>query len=261
MVEHFTIAAAALGGFFGLVYLVALLKKRIDIVDTAWGLGFIVVVASQVIKNWGHIFYAQLIVSIIVTIWGLRLTYHIARRNLGKEEDARYVNLASRWRGPFWLNALLRVFLVQAILCLIIAIPIITTAASGTVFNGDLLLTLGFTIWQIGFFVELFADKQLADFLRKKNKKLKVLDQGLWKYSRHPNYFGEAFLWWGVWLISMSINPVWWSVIGPLAITSLVLFVSGVPLLEKRYKKDKEYQAYAKRTSIFIPLPPKKKIT
>ena len=117
----------------------------------------------------------------------------------------------------------------------------------------------GFAIWAFGLAFETVADQQLSEFVRKNKNKAKVMDTGVWKYSRHPNYFGEVTLWWGIWLASMSINPVWWSVIGPLTISFLILFVSGIPMLEKKYKNNPAFQEYAKRTSVFIPMPSKKK--
>ena len=128
--------------------------------------------------------------------------------------------------------------------------------ASNEAIHDEWLLIVGFVIWAIGFCIEVLSDWQLDEFIKHK-KKGEVMDKGLWKYSRHPNYFGEVTLWWGIWVISLSINPVWWSVIGPLTITFLILFVSGVPMLEKSMKKNKNFREYSKRTSIFIPLPPK----
>lgn len=258
MSEYFLLAGASIGGYFGLWYLLAIYKKRYDLADIAWGGGFIVLASALLLKNIDKTFFAQTLVTILVAIWGLRLSYHIFRRNWGKPEDKRYIDLRKKWPKPYWLQALIRVFFVQGILLLIISLPIIAVASAPTVFNSDLLLLIGFDIWLLGFILEATADRQLAQFIKSKKKKSEVLDTGIWKYSRHPNYFGEVMIWWGIWIISLSIHAVWWSVLGPLMITFLILFVSGVPLLEKRYKQDKNYQAYARVTSKFIPLPPKK---
>lgn len=259
MSDYFLLAGASVGGYFGLWYLLAIYKKRYDLADIAWGGGFIVLAGALFIKNLDNVFFAQVLVTILVAIWGLRLSYHIFRRNWGKSEDKRYVELRKKWPKPHWLQAFIRVFIVQAALLVIISFPIIAIASAPTVFNSDLLLLIGFDMWLLGFALEATADRQLAQFIKSKKKKSAVLDTGLWKYSRHPNYFGEVMIWWGIWIISMSIHSVWWSVLGPLTITYLILFISGVPLLEKRYKNDKAYQAYALVTSKFIPLPPKKK--
>ena len=258
MSEYFLLAGASVSGYFGLWYLLAIYKRRYDLADIAWGGGFIALAVALLAKNGADIFFAQVLVTVLVTVWGLRLSYHIFRRNWGKPEDKRYAELRKKWPKPHWLQALIRVFLVQAALLFVISLPIIAVASAPTVFNSDLLLLIGFDIWLVGFILEATADRQLANFLKSKKKKSEVLDTGLWKYSRHPNYFGEVVIWWGIWVISLSIHPVWWSVLGPLTITYLILFVSGVPLLEKRYQKDKAYQAYARRTSKFVPLPPKK---
>lgn len=256
--EYILVAIASAFIYFCAWYLVALKRKKFDLADVAWGGGFIVVAWSQFIANWGDTFYAQILVTILITIWGLRLSYHIGKRNWNKSEDARYVKLRSKWKGSIAFNAFLKVFMLQGALLLLVSSSVIAISSSPTVFNSDLWLTVGFAVWLIGFVIEVFSDRQLREFLSQKKHKGQVMDKGLWKYSRHPNYFGEVTLWWGIWIISMSINPVWWSAIGPLTISYLILFVSGVSMLEKRYANDKNYQEYKKKTSIFIPLPAKK---
>ena len=126
--------------------------------------------------------------------------------------------------------------------------------------NFNWLNLLGVFIWIIGFYFESRADKELRDFLKDKNNKGKIMQSGLWSLSRHPNYFGEVTMWWGIWLLNLSILTLsnWWTVVGPLTITYLILKVSGVPLLEKRYEGNKEFEEYKKRVSIFIPWWPKK---
>lgn len=253
--DYLLLSGVALGLYFLFWFLIAQFKQKYDLADIAWGGGFVVVAWVMQWANRDDTFYAQIITTIMVTVWGLRLAYHIGLRNLSKPEDARYQAMRKKWRGPTWLNALLKVFLLQGILLFIVSIPIVATASSKTVFNSDLWLTVGFAIWLTGFITEAVADFQLKKFITNKSNKGKIMQSGLWKYSRHPNYFGEVVLWWGVWVVSMSINPVWWSVLGPLTISILILFVSGVPLLEKRYANNSEYQKYKKRTSGFVPLP------
>ena len=255
-VEYFLLSAVAVVLYFSLWFCLAHIKKRLDLADIAWGGGFIVAAITLAYANRDDLFYAQLLTTILVIIWGTRLSYHILLRNWNKPEDARYVEMRKKWKRMPVLQGFLRVYMVQALLLLVIALPLVATAAATDPFNSDLLLGLGFAVWLTGILIEAIADKQLADFL-KNNRGKKVMDKGLWAWSRHPNYFGEVTLWWGIWLISLSINPVWWSIIGPLTITYLILFVSGVTMLEKRYKNDKAYQAYAKQTSKFVPLPPK----
>jgi steroid 5-alpha reductase family enzyme len=151
-----------------------------------------------------------------------------------------------------------KVFLLQGLLLWIIMLPVqqinFGSDASSTI---GFIAALGAIIWLVGFIFESVGDKQLSVFLAQK-KRPKVLQTGLWRYTRHPNYFGEVTQWWGIFVISFCAGVAPWTIIGPLTITGLVLFVSGVPMLERRYANDPEYQDYAEHTSKFLPLPPKK---
>jgi steroid 5-alpha reductase family enzyme len=152
--------------------------------------------------------------------------------------------------------------MLQMTFLLIVALPILLSANTDVLINqtGYIILIIGVILWIIGFIFEAVGDAQLKTFKSNPENKGKIMQSGLWKYTRHPNYFGEALMWWAIWIISMStlswINIL--GIIGPLFITYLLLFVSGVPLLEKKYKDNEAFQAYAKKTSIFFPLPPKK---
>lgn len=255
----FLIVAVATAVIYMVVwYIVGLFIKRFDFIDVAWGGGFIAVAVATMISSGHELYFVQNLVLILVSIWGLRLMYHIFMRNIAKPEDARYLAMYARWKGNKKLNVFFRIYMLQALLLLMVSTSILAVASAEDPFNTEFLLGLGFVVWAIGFAFEYFGDKQLADFIKNPKNKGKLMTSGLWRYTRHPNYFGEVTLWWGIWLISLSLNPVWWSIIGPITITSLILFVSGVPMLEKKYAKDKAFQAYAKKTSKFIPLPPKK---
>jgi len=161
------------------------------------------------------------------------------------------------------LNAFLRVFMSQMLLLFLISIPIqlsnmFTLAINSTL--GWIIYGLGVALWLFGYYFEVVGDAQLKKFIKNPENKGHIMQSGLWKYTRHPNYFGEATMWWGIWIISMA-SLVSWNLlgfVGPTIITYLLIFVSGVPLLEKKYKDNEEFQAYAKKTSVFIPLPPKK---
>lgn len=258
MLDYLAVGLVTSLAYFSFWFFIAAYKKRFDLADIAWGGGFITIALAAIYMNWESlIYYPQLLTTVLVIVWGLRLGLHIYARNKGKHEDSRYVELRKKWKGSVLLNAYFRVFIVQALLLFIVALPILATAAATDFNNSDFLLGLGFTIWLIGFIVESVADWQLSQHIKSTTSKKKVMDKGLWSWSRHPNYFGEVCVWWGIWLISLSINPVWWSIIGPLTLTGLILFVSGIPLLEKKYARDKHYQEYARRTSKFIPLPPR----
>jgi steroid 5-alpha reductase family enzyme len=222
-------------------YLLSLIKKRNDIADVAWGLGFILVALFNFIFNP----IPKLFISLIlVSVWGIRLASHIYNRNKNKKEDSRYENFKS--------NPYFKVFITQGFFMWLICWPIINSISVLKWFN-----FLGILIWLIGFYLESRADKELKDFLGKPSNKGKIMQSGLWAYSRHPNYFGEVTMWWGIWLLNFNSN--WWTVVGPLTITFLILKVSGVPLLEKKYEGNEEFENYKKKVSVFIPWFPKNK--
>lgn len=216
-------------------YFIALVLKRNDIADTAWGLGFIVVTAFNLFLNPT----TKLFVSLIfISIWGVRLATHIYQRNKNKKEDYRYESFKD---SPY-----IKVFLTQGLFMWLISFPLYWSN-----FQFSLLSLLGCLVWIVGFYFEATADRQLQDFLQNPNNRNKIMQTGLWAYSRHPNYFGEVVMWWGIWLINLGSN--WWSVIGPITITFLITKVSGIPLLEKKYENNVDFQGYKKRVSAFIP--------
>ena len=258
LTNYFLVALFCSLLYFSLWFVAGLFIKRFDFIDVAWGGGFIAVALTTLAIGDYSLYFVQKLILLLVGIWGVRLMFHIFMRNIAKSEDARYIAMYSKWKKFKFLNIFLRIYILQAILLVLVAMPIIATASATDPFNDQLLLGIGFALWAIGFAFEFFADKQLADFIKNPKNKGKIMTSGVWKYSRHPNYFGEVTLWWGIWLISVSLNPVWWSAIGPITISYLILFVSGVPMLEKKYASNKAFQTYAQKTSKFIPLPPKK---
>jgi len=246
--------AALLFIYMSLWFLAARVKRRLDVVDTAWGLGFVVaawaVVAQQASsRSW--------LIAVLVSIWGVRLAAHIGRRSLKRgSEDPRYHELSKGWQGNFWLMAYVRVFLLQGALIWVISLPVVM--AAGTRIDGlGWLSAAGSVIWIIGFGFEAVADRQLAEFISRKNRP-KVLRTGLWRYSRHPNYFGELTQWWGIGLITSQTGYGWIGLLGPLTLSWLIIFISGIPPIERRREKDAEYQAYQHRTSPLLPLPPRR---
>lgn len=239
--------------FMTIFYLIAYLRKRIDTVDIAWGLGFIVIAIATMLHRPS---IRTQVIALLVTIWGTRLALHIALRARGKKVDPRYKEIAKKWKGNYWLRAYFSIFLTQGLLMLIVGAPIL--AASGPA-NYDLesMIYFGAAMWVSGFAIEAYADQQLAQYLKDK-KRPKVLKTGLWKYSRHPNYFGELLQWWGIGVIALSAEKGYFGLIGPLLISILIIFVSGIPPIERRRAKDAAYRKYQKTTSALIPLPPKK---
>jgi steroid 5-alpha reductase family enzyme len=241
--------------YYFIIFAIGQIKRDNSIVDIGWGGGF--VIAAWISLLSGEVTTSGAISTGLVTIWGLRLVYHIGKRNIGKPEDFRYVNMRKKWGNKFaMLKAFIYVYMLQFALCALISFSFVYGNLNGK--NGVTpLMAIGLLIWAIGFYFESKSDAELARFKKNKSNKGKLLTTGLHKYTRHPNYFGEATLWWGVYLITLSVGG-WFTIISPITITFLLLFVSGVPLLEKHYKDNKAYQAYAKKTSKFIPWFPKK---
>lgn len=247
-----TTSLASLALFIA-TFVIATAVKNNGIVDIIWGLGF-VLIAGIVYLSAPSLSTAT--VMILTTAWGVRLATHIGMRNLGQKEDFRYAQWRKDW-GKWWLiRSFLQVYLLQWVFMQLVSVPIILSSAGGVVSQGWLLA--GIAIWLLGFYFEAIGDYQLTVFKSKKTSKGKLMNTGLWRYTRHPNYFGEATLWWGIALIGYvaSGNPL--AFLGPITIDFLLLKVSGIPMLEAKYKGRKDWAAYARRTSAFFPLPPKK---
>lgn len=234
-------------------YIVSLRFKRMDVADVAWGLGIAMIGVVSWLESdlWDA---RSTTVTALALVWGLRLAWHIGRRNLRKSEDARYAAWRAEWGATVTWRSFLQVFVLQNVLMVLVAMPLI--AVNRNPLGGwGFFDTLGLLLFLYGFWMEIVADKQLADFLRDPSNKGKVLDTGVWASSRHPNYFGEVTLWWGIGL--MSIAGGWWALMGPAAITYLILYVSGVPMLERKMADDPKYADYLKKTSRFLPRAPK----
>jgi steroid 5-alpha reductase family enzyme len=234
-------------------FIVSIIRKRNDVADIAWGLGFVLLAWFSFLlsaeNNW-----RSLIINFLVTIWGLRLAWHIFQRNRNKPEDSRYLAWRKQWGKWFLLRSYFQVYILQGILIFLISVPVLFIN-NNIAFSITGLDFLGLIIWTIGFFFEVVGDWQLTQFIKDPSNKGKLMQSGLWQFSRHPNYFGEVTQWWGIFLIALSIPYGWMTIVGPLTITSLILFVSGVPLLEKKYAGRADFETYKRRTSKLIPLP------
>ena len=242
---------------FVTLWLVSLKLKDASIVDVYWGPGFIVVCAATFLV--GGQGTAALVILIAVALWGARLGLHIGIRKLGEgEEDARYQAMRRTWKGNFAWESLKWVFLLQAVMQFVVALPVsIGATTAGDAHNW--LFHVGLAVFLAGLIVEAVADWQLTQFKKRRTSHEEVCDVGLWSWSRHPNYFGETVLWWGLYGMGLGAGAPWWTFIGPATITFLLLRVSGVTLLERGLKKRKPaYAEYARRTSAFIPWPPKR---
>ncbi len=249
-------SAAAVFLFMICVFILALAKKDNSIVDVAWGLGFILV--SLLTFFLGSTFASRsILVTCMVIAWGARLSTHIYVRNRGRGEDFRYARWRRDWGKAFALRSFFQIFMLQGVLLLIISYPIVLANRSEA--KGLSVLDLvGVGVWLFGFLFETVGDLQLRKFKKIPQNKGKIISKGLWRYTRHPNYFGEATLWWGIFLVVLSVEKGWTAFISPLAITFLLLRVSGVTMLEKKYEGNLEFLEYARKTSPFIPWFPKK---
>ena len=233
------------------LFVVSIIKKDNSIADIAWGLGFILIALYTLFRT--HLFLERhLLITFMALIWGLRLSTHIFMRNKGKGEDPRYAKWRQEWGTYFFVRSYFQVFILQGFLMLIIATPIIWIHMSKT---PSLKFTdfIGLFIWLIGLLCESVADYQLAAFLKNPTNKGKIMMQGIWQYSRHPNYFGEVLIWWGIFIIALNTPGGLLTIISPLTITCLLLFVSGIPMAEKQIEYLPEFHTYKKRTSIFFP--------
>lgn len=259
VVGDFILCGIVAAAFMSLVFLVARSIKRYDLIDAAWGSSFIVIALTSYFLQPGEKmeFDLQSLVTILVIIWGGRLTWHIIRRiQRTDSEDPRYVALRRSWKGNVALNVYTRIYLVQAVLALLICIPVIHINLFAD--NGITgLAWAGFIVWLIGFMFEAIGDAQLKWFVSQPAHKGKVMNRGLWRYSRHPNYFGELTQWWGIFLMALTTPFGWVGIIGPVLISYLILFVSGIPLNEKRFEGRPGWAEYKARTSALIPLPPR----
>ncbi len=251
-----TVAASAVLAYMAVLFVVALFKKDNSIVDIGWGPGFILV-AALTFFFWPGMTARQLLADGLVCAWGLRLAFYVAARNRGRGEDFRYAQWRRSWGRWFVLRSFLQIFMLQGVLLLIIAIPIILINRPG---EGHLraLDFVGAAVWAVGFLFETAGDFQMRKFKADPAAKGRIMDRGLWRYSRHPNYFGEAVMWWGIFLIALSAPGGWAAIVSPLVITGLLLRVSGVTLLEKKYAGNPAYADYIRRTSAFVPWFPKK---
>lgn len=252
--------AIALPVLLGAFWLASIPLRDVSIVDVAWGIAI-------ALSGWiaygigGGDAGRSLLMVVLVTIWGARLAGYIGLRKLRHPgEDSRYAAMRQRSErpdgtSPFILVSLGKVFLLQAALAWVIGLVLV---GSGT-YDGELgwLDLVGVTLWLLGMFFEAGGDAQLARFKRDPSNKGKVMQSGLWRYTRHPNYFGEFCVWWGFYCLALSAGA-WWTVIAPLIVTALVTKVSGAAHLEKSTMAERPgYNQYVQRTSGFFPRPPK----
>lgn len=253
--NYYLTVALSIFVYMSLWFGISLIKKRNDVADEAWGLGFVCLAwVSFIISDTSG--PRGLLVGILVSVWGLRLAWHIHARHKGKPEDYRYRAWREQWGKWFYLRSYAQVYLFQGVLLLLVVMPVLIINYSVGPALGWLDF-IGGAVWLVGFLFESVGDAQLSRFVKNPVNKGKLMQSGLWRNSRHPNYFGEVTLWWGIWLIALSAPFGLLGIIGPLTITILILKVSGIAMLEKKMAKKPEFASYKQQTSKFIPWPKK----
>jgi steroid 5-alpha reductase family enzyme len=243
------------------LWLISLLRRDASVVDPFWGPGFVLIAVTAYLVGSGFE-PRRLLITGMVAIWGLRLGLHLLARNLHEGEDRRYRAMREHWGDSFWWVSLGTVFLLQGTLMWIISMPVqvATTAPGPPAFA--FLDSVGVTFWGIGMFFEAVGDWQLRRFKADPANAGKVLDRGLWAYTRHPNYFGDAMVWWGIFFVAAAVRGGWLTVFGPLLMTFFLIKISGVAMLERDIgERRPEYRDYIERTSAFVPWPPKPRTT
>lgn len=251
LIETYLLLAGVVFVYMSLWFFVALMLRRNDVADIAWWIGFFLVALIWYLLSWIQIDRGFL-VTILVGLWWIRIATHIYQRNLHKPEDYRYKNWRDTWGKYFLLRSYLQIFMLQGIFLLVIIAPVIFIQTAW--FDGWTIFDLlGVIVWCIGFFFEVVGDRQLAKFIKNPENKGKIIQTGLWKYSRHPNYFWEVTQWWGIWITALSIPHGYWSIFWPIMITFLILKVSGIPMLEKRMQEKEGFEEYARKTNAFFP--------
>jgi steroid 5-alpha reductase family enzyme len=241
-------------------WLISLWYRNVTIVDSLWGLGFVLIAWITFSLSEGFAGRKTLI-AFLVTVWGMRLCTYLSRRNWGFGEDPRYGEWRKKSGDRFWVVSLYKVFLLQAIVLWTISLVLQIGQLAPKPDQFIWLDILGVFIWVLGFFFEAVGDWQLASFKADPSNKGLVMDRGLWAYSRHPNYFGEFLIWWGFFVITLSTPNNWWTVISPLIITAVLLKMTGIPLTEETIVKTRPgYRDYVQRTSAFVPWFPRKEV-
>ncbi|WP_302118867.1 DUF1295 domain-containing protein [Allorhodopirellula heiligendammensis] len=253
MAMSLSYCAAVIGLLMFSMWLVSLYLRDVSVVDIAWGLGFVLVAwtAYFVRSKAGD----SLIVPCLTTLWGIRLSVYLAWRNYGKSEDPRYRNMRANWGDSFPWVSLVTVFGVQAVVMWIVSLPLQVLFQESGVHHRWASM-IGMLLFAAGLFFESIGDWQLARFKSDPRNEREVLDQGLWRYTRHPNYFGDFLVWWGLFFASYATSDAAWTVIGPITMSIFLMRVSGVTLLEKSLQKSKpDYREYVQRTNAFFPGP------
>ena len=254
------VTAAAAAVWAVVVWALSLAVGRYCIVDAFWGPGFVVTgVASAAVCGWSQLSLLQLILLGAVVIWALRLALHLSIRILGDpHEDRRYAAIRDRNQPGFRWKSLFLVFLLQAFIMWFVSLPVLAALGRVSATHHLIPAIIGFLLWLTGLFFESVGDWQLAAFRARPENRGQVLQTGLWRLTRHPNYFGDFCIWWGLWLLAISCGAPLWTVLSPAAMAFFLMRVSGEPMLERDIAERRPgYAEYVRRTSAFFPWPPR----
>jgi len=246
-------------GLMILLWLLSLALRNASIVDIFWGTGFVIVAWAAFVFTPDGFLPRKLLLAALVTIWGLRLSIHILRRNWGKPEDFRYAAWRQESGRSWWWYSFFKVFLLQGVIMWLVAAPVVAVMGARGQRGLGWVDAAGAGVWLIGFFFEAAGDWQLSRFKADPANKGKLFTGGVWRYTRHPNYFGDAAVWWGHYLVAAA-SGAWWTAFSPALMTFLLVRVSGVSMLESALRDSKPgYREYVASTSAFFPLPPRRR--
>jgi len=247
---------AAVLAMMTLLWAASVRARDASLVDRFWGIGFVVLAWVYALAAGVSEPFPKLVV-VLVSVWGLRLSAHITVRNRGHGEDRRYARMRAAHGRHFWWRSLFSVFLLQGVIAWLVAAPLAFVMANPVPVNGTGWVVAGVALWTLGLAFEAGGDWQLARFKRDPANRGKLLTTGLWSLTRHPNYFGDAMVWWGFGTLALAVESGWMSLPGPLLMTLLIRYVSGVAMLERdRIRNDPQYADYIRRTPAFVPRPP-----
>lgn len=252
MTHTFLTASFLLLAYMSSMYLIGMLAKDNSLVDIAYGPAFVVACWGAWILGDTPTHFRPILLLVLITCWGLRLGLHIGWRHRGRGEDFRYRKFREEWGNTLVWRSFLQIYLLQGAVVLAVATPVLlAVAAPGT--GPQLTDFIGVLLFCTGFFFETVGDWQLMRFKRNSANRGKIIQNGLWRYTRHPNYFGEAVLWWGLFFIGLGSPVGLYGLISPLTIGFLLLKVSGIPMLEEKYQGNPQFEAYKARTNAFFP--------
>jgi len=239
------------------LWCVSVWRRDASIVDPWWGPGFVLIAVLAAMLGDGAT-PRRLLVPLLVGVWGLRLGAYLLWRRWGQGEDFRYQAMRTAWGERFPVVSLVTVFLLQGVLMWIVSLPVQAAVSARTPAALGVLDVAGIALWAVGLTFETMGDWQLARFRADPSNRGRVMDQGLWRYTRHPNYFGDCCVWWGLFTVALATPAGGWTIVGPLVMSVLLVRVSGVPMLERSLRRRRPgYEAYVRRTSAFVPWPPR----